>query len=209
MERKLLLIGGGGHCRSVIDSILNLGIYTDLGIVDRENASALEIPVVGADEDLPDLIRAGWTEAFITVGSVGDPRLRRRLYRMVTELGLHVPAIVDPTAVIARGTNVQAGSYVGKRAIVNSNAKLGVCTIVNTGAIVEHDCTIGDFAHISPGAVLCGQVSVGEDAHVGAGSVVRQQLSIGRHALIGMGSVVTKNIPDNVTAYGNPCRVVK
>jgi acetyltransferase-like isoleucine patch superfamily enzyme len=50
---------------------------------------------------------------------------------------------------------------------------------------------------------------VGDYTHIGAGSVVKQQTAIGANTLIGMGSVVLKNISDNVTAYGNPCREVK
>ena len=92
---------------------------------------------------------------------------------------------------------------------MNTGSKLGFCSIINSGAIVEHDCTVGDFAHLSPGAVLCGQVSVGDDSHVGAGSVVRQLVNIGKNTMIGMGSVVVSDIPDKVTAYGNPCKVVK
>ncbi len=205
---KLLLIGGGGHCRAVADSVLSLDAYEELGIVDWIDSSCFGIPVVGNDDDLPALLQEGWTDAFITVGSVGNTATRRRLFRMASQLGFHIPAVVDPTAVIARTAQIRDGAYVGKRTVVNPGSAIGICTIINTGAIVEHDCVVGDFAHVSPGAVLCGQVQVGEDVHVGAGSVVRQQLVIGTGSLIGAGSVVTKGIPAGVTAWGNPCKVV-
>ena len=80
---KLLLIGGGGHCRSVLDSILSQASYKELGIVDWVDSSCLGISVVGNDDDLPKLFQAGWTDAFITVGSVGNTGLRRRLYELV------------------------------------------------------------------------------------------------------------------------------
>ena len=205
---KLLLIGGGGHCRAVADSILSLEAYEELGIVDWTDSSCFGIPVVGNDDDLPALMKDGWTDAFITVGSIGNTATRRRLFRMASQLGFRIPAVVDPTAVIARNVQIHDGAYVGKRAVVNPGSAIGICTIINTGAVVEHDCIVGDFAHVSPGAVLCGQVQVRTDAHVGAGTVVRQQLVIGTGSLIGMGSVVTKDIPEGVTAWGNPCRVM-
>ena len=207
MGKKLLLIGGGGHCHSVLDSVLSLDEYEKVGIIDSIDGSYLNIPVIGVDEDIPGLFCEGWTEAFITVGSVGSTSVRRRLYKIVKEVGLTIPTIIDPTAIIGNGVTIGEGSFIGKRAVVNAGSSIGNCAIINTGAIIEHDCNIGDFSHISPGTVLCGQVCVGNDSHVGAGSVVRQLIKIGDDSLIGAGSVVVKDVPDNVKAYGNPCKV--
>lgn len=208
-NRKLLLLGGGGHCKSILDSILSSGLYDDVGIIDEGTAAALDVPVVGSDDDLTALFGKGWTDAFISVGSIGHTGLRRRLYGMVKQIGFHIPSIVDNTAVVSRGTQIGEGCFVGKKAVINTDASLGCCAIVNTGAIVEHDCIVGDFSHISPGAVLCGQVRIGHDTHIGAGAVVRQLISVGNDVLIGAGSVVVKNISDGETAYGNPCKVLE
>ena len=207
--RKILLIGGGGHCHSVADAALS--IYSGIGIVEKDAArreSFMGIHIAGTDDDLPRLFSEGWKEAFITVGSTGDASIRRRLFEKVKSLGFRVPAIVDPSAAVARDAEIKEGAFVGKRAVVNSGCVIGQCAIVNTGVIVEHDCAVGDFSHVSPGAVLCGEVSVGNDTHIGAGSVVRQGLTVGGRTMIGMGSVVVKDIPGNVRAWGNPCRVV-
>lgn len=209
MSKKLLLIGGGGHCQSVLSSVLSLNEYEEIGIVDYTDTSVLGVPVVGKDEDLPALKKAGWTDAFITVGSIGDTGLRQRLYQMVVDNGFIVPAIIDATGIIAQNVKVAAGCYIGKGVILNSGSCIGKCAIINTGTIIEHDCLIGDFVHISPGTVLCGQVSVGNHSHIGAGSVVRQQIEIGHDVLVGIGSVVVCNIPDCVKAFGNPCKVVE
>ena len=208
LQRKILLIGGGGHCHSVLDSILALNVYDEIGIIDSKDCHALGISVVGVDDDVQRLMSEGWSDAFITVGSVGNTQLRRKLHEMIKIIGLNVPTIIDPTAVIARGTELSEGVYVGKRAVINTGSRIGTCAIINTGTIVEHDCLIGDFSHLSPGATICGQVHIGNDSHVGAGSVVRQQISIGNGVLVGAGSGVVKTLPDNVKAYGNPCRVI-
>ena len=208
-ERKILLLGGGGHCRSVLDSLLASDLYDEIGIIDYDkSASALGVHVIGTDDDLPRLKSEGWKEAFITVGSVGSTRVRRKLYSVVKELGFILPSIIDPTAIIARGTVIKEGTFLGKGSVINTGAAIGTCAIINTGAIIEHDCTIEDFAHVSTGAALCGQVSVGTDSHIGAGSVIRQGIKIGNNSLIGAGSVVVKNVPDGVKAFGNPCKVV-
>jgi len=207
--RKLLLIGGGGHCKSVIDSVMSEASYDAVGIVDFEDISIVDVPVVGTDNDLPQLFSNGWTNAFITVGSIGDTSTRRRLHKLVKQLGFIIPTIIDPSAIVASNTTIEEGCYVGKRAVVNTGSSLGRCSIINTGAIIEHDCRIGAFSHISPGAVLCGQVTVGDDSHIGAGTTIRQQIMIGENVLVGCGSTVVKDISNGVKAYGNPCKVVE
>lgn len=210
MDRRLLLIGGGGHCESVLDCVLSTGSFKTIGIVDRNpSASALEVKVIGNDDDLFRLKNDGWTDAFISVGSIGSTALRRRLYQMIKELGFTVPTIIAPSAIIGRATKIGEGVFIGKGAIINTGVSIGNCAIINTGAIIEHDCKIGVFAHVSSGGTLCGQVVVGDDSHIGAGTVVRQGISIGCCTLIGAGSVVVKDIRDNIKAYGIPCKEVK
>ena len=207
--KKILLIGGGGHCKSVLDTILSLEEYDEVGIIDKEvKTEVLGIPVIGTDAMLPILRKEGWTDALITVGSVGDTSARRSLYRVLSDLGFAFPVIIDKSAVIADDILIGEGTFVGKRAIVNAGARIGECCIINSGAVIEHDCSVGGFSHVSVGAVMCGHVSVGSDSHIGAGSTIRQQITIGSNVLIGTGSVVVKDIPDGTKAFGNPCRVV-
>lgn len=204
MGNKLLLIGGGGHCRSVLDSLLELQLYEKIGIIDQPGPPILGISVIGQDEDLPRLKEDGWTDAFITVGSIGDTSLRHKLFQMVKKMGFTIPSVIDPSAVIGGEVDFAEGCFVGKKAIVNAGSAIGVCAIINSGAIVEHDCIVGDFAHISPGAILCGGVNVGNDTHVGAGTSVKQCITIGRNTIIGIGSTIIYDIPDGVTVYGKP-----
>ena len=209
MKKRLLLIGGGGHCKSVIDSVIASESFDDIGIVDNATVRPYNgVGVVGDDNNLSELFHQGWSDAFITVGSVGVNESRQRLYALIKTLGFNVPIIADPTAAIASDALFAEGTFIGKNAVVNACVQTGICSIINSSAIIEHDCRVGDFAHISPGAILCGQVNIGNNSHVGAGAVVRQLINIGNNVLVGAGSVVVKDIKDGVTAYGNPCKVV-
>ncbi len=207
MGKRLLLLGGGGHCRSVLDTIRSLGQYTEIAIVAPDTGETDGIKVIGRDEDIPELFKAGWKDAFITLGSIGNTNIRRKLYDLLKNTGMNIPAFVDPSAVVAETARIGEGCFVGKRAVVNAGAVIGTCAIINTAVVIEHDCMVGDFSHISPGAVLCGAVWVENDVHIGAAAVVRQGIKIQSGCMIGMGSVVLKDLPENVTAYGNPCCV--
>lgn len=209
--KKLLLVGSGGHCKSVLDCLNLSGEYDELGIVSNDLPQATLFcgqTVVGSDHDLEQLYQRGYTDAFIAVGSVGDVRIRVRLANLVKSMGFSLPCIVDPSAVVSNAVVLGVGVFIGKNAVINTHTLLGDCCILNTGCIVEHDCTVGAFAHISPGAVLCGTVAVGYNSHIGANATVLQGITIGNDVIVGAGSVVTKSIECNVKGFGNPFKVV-
>jgi sugar O-acyltransferase (sialic acid O-acetyltransferase NeuD family) len=209
MKRKLLLIGAGGHCRVILDLLLQVKEYEIIGIIDlkeRVGDKVLGVPVIGTDQDLPKFLKKGIRSCFISAGSVGDPGLRMRLHAFARKAGLTFPNLIHPSALISPRVSLGSGNYIAPGVIINVNARIGDQCIINTGAVIEHDCELGDFVHISSGAVLSGGVKVGSCSHVGTGSCVIQYLKIGAKTVIGAGSVVTKDIRGGVVAYGNPCK---
>lgn len=210
MCRRILLIGGGGHCKSVLDTLLTTQEYSEIGIIDvgdNLGKNVCNIPVVGCDGDLEKLKGMGYTHAFIAFGGINNLPLRIKNFERIKALGFLIPNIIDPSAIVSINAMLGAGIFAGKNAVINSGAEIGDCVIINTRALVEHDCKIGDFADISPGAVICGGVEIGKNTFIGAQSAVRQTIKIGSDTLIGMGSIVVKDVPGNAIAYGNPCRV--
>jgi sugar O-acyltransferase (sialic acid O-acetyltransferase NeuD family) len=212
MYNKILLIGGGGHCKSVLDSLFKTNRYSEIGVVDQEEnigESVLGVPIIGCDEDLPRLFREGFNEAFVTVGSVGNPQLRIKLFNTLEKIGFMIPNIVDRSALVSDYVEINKGVFVGKNTVVNAGTTIHNGAIINTAAVIEHDCIIEEFSHVAPGALLCGEVHVGKSTHIGAKSVIRQQIKIGSNSIIGMGSTVLTDIGNGVVAYGNPCKEVQ
>lgn len=212
MTKRLLLVGGGGHCAGIIDSIEKAGLYEIAGIVDRAEKigdTVCGYPIVGCDSDLRRLRDSGLDCAFVSLGSVGAPAARILLCERLRGLSFALPSVVDPSAILATSALLSDGCYVGKNSVINSGGLIGTLAIINTGAIVEHGCRVGDFAHIAPGGVLSADVRVGDRTHIGANATVIQGLTIGRDCIIGAGSVVTRDIPDGAVAYGSPCRPVR
>lgn len=211
-NKKILLIGGGGHCKSVLDSLLKANLYDEIAIIDRKENIGKKIfgvDIIGCDNDLSELYKKGYKYAFITIGSIGNPSIRIRLSNLIKKIGFQTPNIVDPTATLSENVHLSEGIYIGKNSIINAGSLIERFAIINTGSIVEHDCIIGEFSHVSPGCVLCGGVQVSRGSHIGAGSVIKQQVKIGLNTLIGMGSVVLEDIAEGVLAYGNPCKEVR
>lgn len=208
MKKKILILGSGGHCQSVLDALKSQGDYEPYLIDSCSESTKYGVPVLGDDSCLDSLLKSGYQYAFIAVGSVGDPKLRIKLTKMLQTIGFEIPNIIDKSAIIANTVRLGCGIFVAKGVIINSFSNIRSNSIINTSSVIEHGCEIGEFVHIAPGTTLCGNVSIGENTHIGAGSVVIQDLSIGKNTLIGAGSVVVKNIGDNCVAYGNSCRVI-
>lgn len=202
---RIVLIGGGGHCTSVLDCILSRKEFDKIVIVDSNlpvNSKIMNCLVVGDDSKLPDLKKNGFDYAFITVGSIKSTSVRRRLYQMTRALGFKFPIICDPSSRISDYSSLGAGTFVGKNAVVNAKAVVGEHCIINTGAVVEHECCIGDFTHLSVGSVMCGNSNVGHDSFIGAGSTIIQGINIGNNVIIGAGSSIINNVEDNMKVSG-------
>lgn len=203
--KKILLIGNGGHAKSVIDSIEDMGLYEIVGFIAENTDICYEYRgygVVGTDDDLNLFYQNGIRYAFICIGYMGKGRIRDAIYNKLKKIGYILPKIIDPSAIIARDAKICEGAYVGKGAVVNAGATVGKMTIINTGAVIEHDCVIGDFSHIAVNATLCGAVSVGAHCLIGANATIIQNITIGENAVIGANSTILREVQGNQTIVG-------
>lgn len=208
---KIILVGGGGHCKSIIDSINDLKKFEIVGIVDKKHKKdiGLDIDIIGSDEDLESLYKSGIKNAFIGVGSIGNPNIRIKLYNLLKNIGYSFPTIIDKTAIVSFNAIIEDGVFVGKGVIINTNVVIEKQCIINSGAIVEHDCKINEFVHLAPGVTLSGGVSIGERTHIGINATIIQNINVGNDVIVGAGSVIIENIRDGITVYGNPGQEAK
>ena len=205
--QKIVVLGAGGHAKSVIDTIEAQGKYEIAGIVDKSNQQVCykKYKVIGSDSDLQDIYLSGVQRAFIAVGFLGKSNLREQLYDRLKNIGFGIPIIIDDTATVARNVTIGEGTYIGKGSVINTDAYIGKMCIVNTGVIIEHESRINDYTHVAVGAVLCGGVQVGRMSLIGANATVIQNLKIGNRCIVGAGTVITKNMGDNEMRYGSKC----
>lgn len=207
---KLVLIGGGGHCKSVIDAAKRMDCFDEIVITDRninQGTKVLGCTVVGTDDCLEELYQQGFEYALVTVGSMGVNPLREKIANKVAALGYMFPVIQDPSAIVSDSAVIEDGTFIGKNVVINVDTKIGKHCIINTGAIIEHGCCIDDFVHISVGTTLCGEVNIGKNCMIGSRSTIIQCISVGDNCVVGAGAVMIKNLPDNSTAFGVPARI--
>jgi len=190
--KPLLLIGCGGHARSLIDLIESTDhwhIHGLVGLPEQVNTTVLGYPVIGSDDDLTYL-RDACPAAVLAIGQLPDPAPRQRLADQLEQLGFHCPVLVSPHAVVSRHAQLGPGTTVGHGVIVNAAAVVGAHCILNSGALIEHDAQIGDHCHISTGALVNGGVRVGSGSFVGSGAMIREGLELPSQTVIGAGKCV-------------------
>lgn len=196
---SVVLFGGGGHAKSLIDLILTSLDLEPLCVLDDRAAPGSEVMglrVIGGREMLPLLAEAGVRFGVNAVGGLGLISSRIHVGELLTGAGLQLPAMVDRTAAVAPSARLGDGVQVFANATVWSDAEVGDGAIINTGAIVSHDCRIGANAHVTPGVLLAGHVEVGEAALVGMGVTTRIGMRIGARAIVGNGCVLNDDVPD-------------
>lgn len=191
----MIIYGAGGHAKVVASALDEVNCYFEDN-TERASFNNKDVYTYSAAL-LPDEL---------VIIAIGDNAARKQCASKVKHdfgTAIHPSSVVDASIRIGVGTQILHG------AIVQAGTTLGEHTIVNTGASVDHDCTIGSFCHIAPQVTLCGNVTIGSGTLIGAGATIIPGITIGDNCTIGAGSVVTKDIPSNVTAVGNPARIIK
>lgn len=203
MNKKLVIIGAGGHGKVVADVAKKNG-YTNIEFLD-DNSNVLlcgSYPVVGKCKDA---YKFKDDDFFI---AIGNGTVRRKLYMQLEKLGLNIVTLIHPNATIADSVTIGIGSVIMAGSVINSYTKIGKGAIINTCASVDHDCVVGEFTHISIGAHVAGSVIIGNNTWIGAGSTVINNICICTDCIIGAGAVVVNNLEREGTYIGVPARII-
>lgn len=185
----IVLVGGGGHSKSVADCIERQGKYRIAGYTDKEQHLS-KYTYLGTDSELQHLYENGIKNVVIAVGYLGKGNLRECLYKKVKEIGFYLPVIKDPSSIVSESALLGEGTFIGKGAVVNSETEIGKMVIVNTMALVEHECKVADFTHIAVAAVVCGNVTIGQAAFIGANATVIQGRTIKERYIVAAGETI-------------------
>ena len=210
-KKQIILIGGGGHCKSCIDVIESTNEFTVAGLIDSKEKfgeSILGYKVIGCDDDLEELSKT-YNYALITVGQIKSAKIRVRLFNLLISLGFELPPIIASSAYVSSHATIGHGSIIMHQAMINANADIGVNCIINTKALIEHDSTVGNHCHVSTNSVLNGDVKIGDECFVGSGTTFVNGLTTSNNVFIGINSVVNKKLSEPGIYVGNPIRKIR
>ncbi len=209
-SQPIILIGGGGHCKSVIDVLEMSEDFVIAGIVDkayRVGAKVLGYDIIASDQQLEQVV-ADFSCFLITVGQIESSALREQFYQQVKALGGDLAIVVSSLAHVSDYAQLGEGTIVMHRAMVNAGAVVGCNTIINSQALVEHDVWIGDHCHMATGAIINGDAQIGHHTFIGSHATILQGVTIGENIIIGAGAVVHRPIDEPGVYAGVPaCKI--
>jgi UDP-N-acetylbacillosamine N-acetyltransferase len=200
-NQQLIVLGYGGHARSVADVALALG-YKSLVFVDeqaREGEMFLDFPVLKSFE--PE-----YPKAWCAFPASGNGFFRQSQTEFIQQQGWQLISLIAPSSSLGVGCKIGDGVFVGQQAHIGPMANVGTGSIVNSGAVVEHDCTVGEWAHVSVNATMAGRSSLGDYSMLGAGATVIDRINIAPKIMIGAGALVIKNLSESGTYVGMPAK---
>ncbi len=209
MSLPVLIVGGGGHAKVLIDA-LRLRSARIIGIIEADPAKlgteVLGVRVIGDDKTISE--HAPGSLLLVNgIGSVHLPKARKAVFEKFKEKGFTFATVVHPSAVVAPDVVLGEGCQIMAGSVIQPGSRVGMNTIVNTNASVDHDCIINDHVHISPGVTLSGGVHIGNEVHLGVGTTVIQGVTIGENSVVGAGSVVIANVLKNAEVMGVPAKI--
>ena len=208
METKLLILGKGDNIITMIlDNLYSNGTTPNITIYNN-----LNLPI-------SNTFNHNWFKINVfeyvdmndyNVFALGVYQPQHKI-KIIQSLS---PDINKFANVIHSGLDISKTSFIGIGALVNSKVSIAAHTTIgnfvsiNRHVSIGHHTTIGDYCSINPGTNIAGNVTIGEGTTIGMGTNILHQVKIGKNTIIGAGSLVTKDIPDNVIAYGSPCKVI-
>lgn len=208
MKDKIILIGGGGHCKSVIDVIEQENKFEIIGVIDIKEKignSVIGYNVIGSDDDIEKLSKT-CKNFLITFGQGKSNDFRKNTFSKLKSLNLNLPIIQSPYSHVSKHSSIGEGTVVMHGVIVNAGSKVGANCILNTQCLIEHDVEVGNHCHISTKATLNGAVKFGDSIFAGSSCVIKDGMSICDNVIIGTGATVVKNISEPGIYVGCPAK---
>jgi len=204
----LVIFGAGGHAKTIAFIIEKQNKFKISGFFDNINLNENKLINYPIFHNFLDIKQQQIKKGII---AIGNNQSRYNFFKLITENlpEIEFISVIDNSAQIAKDVKIGEGSVIMPLSCINCCSVVGKHSIINTRASIDHDNYLGDFASVSPGVTIGGNVSINNFAFIGLGANIIQKITIGKNVIIGAGSTVLKNIPENVVAYGNPCRIIR
>lgn len=202
-----IVIGAGGHSRSVIDCMkknsLPVEAVFDVDFKSGTDEKILSIEVKGSVEDFLKTYSDSNINVYLALGA---NKKRKEMFLDLKGKGYNLPSLKHPSAIMGEGSTIGDGVFLGAGSVLGAMATLGDNVIVNSNSLVEHECNIGSHSHLCPMVSIAGRCSIGENTFIGIGATVIDGIVIGKDVVVGAGGVVIADIEAGNKVVGVPAR---
>ncbi len=197
MQKKIILIGAGGHARSCIDVIENSNSnFKILGLIEKRNLNKKtfsKYKVIYLEKNLNKITKKN-IYALVGFGDIKNLKKREIIFNKLINFKFKIPIIKSKNAYISSNSKIGSGTIVMHGVTINFGSKIGKNCIINSNATIEHDVIIGNHCHIAPGAIINGGVKIGDYSFIGSGAVIKENIKISENCIVGANCFLKKNL---------------
>lgn len=205
MKIRLAFVGGGGHARSIIDS-LDFDLYEVIGVYD-DNTIMTEFKHLGnVNQVLHDANLDVFDKLFVSIGSNEH---RSNVLTQIESIGeKYFINLIAPSAYISHSSEFNGNNiFIGQFSYIGPNTKIGHNSMVNTGSILEHDSILEEHSSLATRVVVNGMCLIGSHTSISTGVVVIEGITIGDDIVVGAGATVVNNLKESGTYLGTPAKI--
>ena len=209
METDIVILGkGDAIIGMVLDNLYSNGVYGNITIYNNLSLPILkEINHPNFNLDVREDIDIKQYKKYIL--GVYDPKHKMKIMETLNPEIEKFQSILFNDLVISKTSKIGVGCLIDANISIAAHTNIGNFVSINRNVSIGHHTIIEDYVSINPGCNIAGNVKIGKGTTIGMGTNVLNTVEIGENTIIGAGSNVTRNIPSNVIAYGNPCKIIK
>lgn len=199
----MIIFGAQGLAKQMLaqlerNNYKTLYFFDDVNDIER----LYEYPILKSQEALIGKLKKG--EPYII--GIGGTKNRERIYDVYQRYASPEPLIFDDARISAYSQISKTGVVILSGVLIEPDATIGKCVLVNVGASITHDVKVGEFSEIGPGAILLGRCEIGHGVSIGAGAVILPNVKVGDNATVGAGAVVTRDVEAERIVVGVPAK---
>lgn len=212
MATNLLIIGTGGlakECAQLARQIdPQCGRWPAIKYATNDKG-LLGVDLLFGSVEFLDTDLQSSSEEFDVVIGIGNPQIRRRIGRGLSENSqLNFPNLIHPSVAVDHNlVTMGCGNIFAKGVVLTCDIRVGSFNLVNLNCTIGHDAEIGDYNVINPGCNVSGRVKIGDSCLIGTGVQIIENVAIESNVIIGAGAVVTKLIETPGVYVGVPAKL--
>ena len=198
MQKKIFIIGAGGHAKTCVDVIESYNKFKIAFLVDKKiNKKIIFKYKIIQESNFIKKNKNKKLNILIGVGQIKNSSLRKNIFFQYKKFGCNFPNIISKFSYVSKNSLLKEGILICHGVVINAGVKIGLNCIINNQALIEHDVTVGDHCHISTGSILNGGTMIGSNTFIGSGTTIKENIKIGNDCVIGAGLTIKKNIKSN------------
>ena len=213
MIKDIVIIGAGGVGREtalIIEDINEvnkewnlLGFIDDNDDIQGSNINGYQ--VLGKLSSLEK-----YNKEIYVVCAIANYKIKKMIIQKLKKnTNIKYATLIHPSTKLNNTVEIGEGCIVYQNVILTSNISIGNHVIISPRCGIGHDAKVEDYCSLLWNVSVSGNVLIKEGVLLGSASTIIQGLTIGEGSILGAGTVVIRDIEDNVTAVGNPARVLK